>query len=197
MTPLVVADAPHQFLHPRQNVVVDANPVPRIVSRQSHHAFDDVVVRRRCAYLCGRRRIVDQRVEGFRQLLVEDLPIGGQVVEEDLHVVGDADGVEPQPEHLRVFGLLERELRQVHLVAEAPLSPHRRHERLDVLGDGLLARDELRAQPGGPFAFQIGERFPVLSVLREVDVGGVPELGVAAGKQLERQAVPVQAARGE
>ena len=56
VAPLVVTDAPHQFLHAGQNVVVHANPVPRIVSRQGHHAFDDVVVGRRCAHLGGRGR---------------------------------------------------------------------------------------------------------------------------------------------
>ena len=54
-----------------------------------------------------------------------------------------------------------------------------------------------RAQPGGPVAFQVGQRFPVLPVAGEVDVGRIPELGVAPGEQLQRQAVPVEAARGE
>ena len=111
-----------------------------------------------------------------------------------MQVVGDPDGVEPQAEHLGVFGLLEGELRQVHLVAQPSLGPHRAHERLDVLGDRFLAGDELGAQPGGVVAFAVGERLPVGPVAGEVDVGGIPELGVAAGEQLERQAVPVEAA---
>ena len=114
-----------------------------------------------------------------------------------MQVVGHPDGVEPHAEHLRVLGFLERELRQVHLVAEPALGPHRRHERLDVLGDRFLACDELGAQSGGPVAFEVGQRLPVGPVAREVDVGGIPELRVAAGEQLQRQAVPVEAARVE
>jgi hypothetical protein len=40
---------------------------------------------------------------------------------------------EPQPEGQRVLGLLVDELGQVHLVGEAALGGHRRHERLQIL----------------------------------------------------------------
>ena len=93
-----------------------------------------------------------------------------------------------------MFGLLEGELRQVHLVAQPPLGPHRRHERLDVLGDRFLAGNELGAQPGGVVAFTVGERLPVRAVAGKVDIGGIPELCVAAREQPQRHAVPVEAA---
>ena len=112
-----------------------------------------------------------------------------------MQVVGDADGVEPHAEHLGVLGLLEGELRQVHLVAQPSFGPHRGHERLDVLGHRFLAGDELRAQSGGVVAFVVGQPLPVGAVAGEVDVGRIPELRVAAGEQLERQAVPVEPAR--
>ena len=194
---LVVTDPPNEFLHSRKDVVVHANPVPRIVSRQCHHSFDDVVVGNRRTDLRGRGRVGQQCVEGFRQLLVEDGSVGRQVVEEALQVVGHADRVEPQPEHLGMFGLFERELGQIHLVTESALGAHRRHEGLDVLCDRFLAGDELRAQARRPFAFQLRQRFPVSPVPREVDVCRIPELGVAAGKQLERQAGPVQTSFGQ
>ena len=114
-----------------------------------------------------------------------------------LQVVGHPDRVEPHAEHLRVFGLFERELRQIHLIAEATLGAHGRHEGLDVLGDRLLAGDELSAQPGGPVPFELRHRLPVGPVAREIDFGGIPEFGVASGEQLQRQAVPVEAAGGE
>ncbi len=114
-----------------------------------------------------------------------------------LQVVGHSDRIEPHAEHLRVFGLLERELRQIHLVAEATFGPHRRHEGLDVLSDRLLAGDELSAQSGGPVPFEFRQPLPVGAVAREVDIGRIPEFGVAPGEQLQRQAVPVEAAGGE
>ena len=114
-----------------------------------------------------------------------------------MQVLGDADGVEPHPEHLGVLGLFEGELRQVHLVAEPSFCPHRGHERLDVLGHRFLAGDELGAQPGGVVAFVVGQPLPVGAVAGEVDVGGIPEFRVAAGEQLQRQAVPVEPARGQ
>ena len=114
-----------------------------------------------------------------------------------VQVVGHPDRVEPHAEHLRVFGLLERELRQIHLVAEATFGAHGRHERLDVLGDRFLAGDELSAQSGGPVPFEFRHRLPVGPVAGEVDVGRIPEFGVAPGEQLQRQAVPVEAAGGE
>jgi hypothetical protein len=98
---------------------------------------------------------------------------------------------------LGVLGFLERELRQIHLVAESAFGAHRRHEGLDVLRDRFLAGDELCAQPGGPVALEVGQRLPVGPIAREVDVGRIPELGVAPGEQLERQAIPVEPARGE
>ena len=96
-----------------------------------------------------------------------------------------------------MFGLLERELRQVHLVAEATLGPHGRQERLDVLGHRLLAGDELSAESGGPLAFEVRQCLPVGPVAGEVDVGRIPELGVAPGEQLQWQALPVEATRGQ
>ena len=111
-----------------------------------------------------------------------------------MQVTGHADRVEPQPEHLDVLGFLERELRQVHLVAQPSLGAHCGHERLDVFGHRFLTGDELRAQPDGVIALGIRQLLPVLPVLREVDIGRIPELGVAAGEELQRQAVPVEAA---
>lgn len=124
-------------------------------------------------------RIGRQGVEATRQFVVEHLPVGGQVVEIAVQVVGHPDGVEPHAEHLGVFGLLERELREIHLVAQSSLGPHRGHERLDVLGDRLLAGDELRAQPGGIVAFDIRQLLPVRPVAGEVNIGGIPELCVS------------------
>ena len=140
---------------------------------------------------------VDSASQRLRKLFVEHLPVGRQVVQIVLQVVGHPDRVEPHAEHLGVFGLLERELRQVHLVAEATFGPHGRHERLDVLGDRFLAGDELSAQSGGPVPFEVRHGLPVGPVAGEVDVGGIPELGVAPGEQLQREAVPVEAACGE
>src|ERR1700757_1210896 len=94
-----------------------------------------------------------------------------------------------------MFGFLERELRQIHLIAEAPLGPHRASEGLDVLRYRFLARNELRAQPEGEVTFDIRQLLPVRAVAGEVDVGRIPELGVASGKKLQWQAVPVQSAR--
>ena len=111
-----------------------------------------------------------------------------------MQVVGDADGVEPHAEHLRVLGFLERELRQIHLVAQPTLGPHCGHERLNVLGHRFLAGNELGAQPGGVVAFVVRQPLPVRAVAGEVDVGRIPELRVAAGEQLERQAIPVESA---
>ena len=65
-----------------------------------------------------------------------------------MQILGDADGVEPHPEHLHVLGFLERELRQIHLVAQPTFGAHRGHERLNVLGHRFLPGDELGAQPG-------------------------------------------------
>ncbi|EUA43074.1 hypothetical protein I552_7815 [Mycobacterium xenopi 3993] len=89
-----------------------------------------------------------------------------------MEIVGHTHGVQPQPEHLGVLGLLERELRQVHFVAEPPFRAHRGHERLDVLGDRLFARDELRAQPGGVVALALSKRLPIVAVTGEVDISG-------------------------
>ena len=99
-----------------------------------------------------------------------------------MQVVGDADGVEPHAEHLDVLGFLERELRQIHLVAQPAFDPHRGHERLNVLRHGFFAGDELGAQPGGVVAFVVRKPVPVGAVAGEVDVGRVPELGIAAGE---------------
>jgi hypothetical protein len=44
MASLVVTDAPDQFLHAGKNAAFHADLVPRIVSRQGHHPFDDVVI---------------------------------------------------------------------------------------------------------------------------------------------------------
>ena len=96
-----------------------------------------------------------------------------------------------------MFGLFERELRQVHLIAEATFGAHGRHEGLDVLGHRFLAGDELRAQPGGPVPFELRQGLPVGSVAREIDIGRIPEFGVATGEELQREAVPVEAACGE
>ena len=78
-----------------------------------------------------------------------------------------------------MLGFLECELGQIHFVSEAPFSPHRGHERLDVLGHRFLAGNELRAQLGGTVAFRLGQRFPVRPVVGEVDIGRIPELRVA------------------
>ena len=99
-----------------------------------------------------------------------------------MQVIGDPDGVEPQTEHLRVFGFLERELRQIHLVAQASLGPHRGHEGLDVLSHPFLAGNEYGAEAGSDVAFAIRERLPVRAVAGEVDVGGIPEFRVASGE---------------
>lgn len=100
-----------------------------------------------------------------------------------MQVVGESYRVHPQPENLHVFCLFEAELAQVHLVAEATFGGHRGHERLEVLGDGFLAGDELRAQARHAALFVRGEVLPVFGVSAEVDVCRVPELGVALVEQ--------------
>jgi hypothetical protein len=85
---------------------------------------------------------VAQRVEGLGQLLEEDPPVAGVVGDVGVEVLRDPDRVEPPAEDLDVLGLLEGELREVHLVLEPALGGHRPHERLDVLGHRLLAGDE-------------------------------------------------------
>jgi hypothetical protein len=96
-----------------------------------------------------------------------------------------------------VLGFLERELHQVHLVGEAALVAHRRHERLNILGDRFLTGDELRAQPPGKVALEVRQGLPVGAVAREVDIGGILELRVATGEELHREAVPVESTRVE
>jgi hypothetical protein len=141
-----------------------------------------VVVGDRRPDLRGRRGIDPQRVEAVRQFLIENCAVGGHVLEVLVQVVGDADGVEPHAKHLDVLGFLERELGQVHLVAQPAFGPHRVHERLNVLGHGFLAGDELGAESGGVVAFVVRKPLPVGAVAGEVDVGRVPELRIAAGK---------------
>lgn len=114
-----------------------------------------------------------------------------------MQVFADSDGIQPHAKHLGVFGFLERELRQIHLVGQPSLGPHRGHERLDVLGHRLLAGNELGAQSGGVVTFVVRQLLPVRPVAREVDVGRIPELCVAPGEQLQWQARPVESARGE
>lgn len=96
-----------------------------------------------------------------------------------MQVFADSDGIQPHAKHLGVFGFLERELRQIHLVGQPSLGPHRGHERLDVLGHRLLAGNELGAQSGGVVTFVVRQLLPVRPVAREVDVGRIPELCVA------------------
>ncbi|MTV26729.1 hypothetical protein FTX61_15090 [Nitriliruptoraceae bacterium ZYF776] len=88
--------------------------------------------------------------------------------------------------------LLEGELGEVHLVLEPTLRGHRLHERLDVLGDRLLAGDERGTQVQGCLALVVAELLPVLGVLREVDVAAAPEPVLALHEQPHRQVVPVQ-----
>ncbi len=61
-----------------------------------------------------------------------------------------------------------------------PSDRHGRHERLDFVGYRFLPGGELRAQLEGEVAFVAGQLFPVRAIAGEVDVGGVPELRVAA-----------------
>ncbi len=114
-----------------------------------------------------------------------------------MQVVLDPDRVEPHAEHLNVFGFLEGELGQIHFVAQAPLGPHRAYERLDVLGHRFLAGDKFGAQPGGIVAFVASQPLPILAVAGKIDVGRIPEFRIAAGKELQRQAVPVESACDE
>src|SRR5699024_8020899 len=83
------------------------------------------------------------------------------------------------------------------LVGEAPLGGHHRDERQQVLGDRLLAGDELRTQVGGAAPLLIAQSPPVLGIGGEVDGRRIPGQRVAAGEQLQGQRLPVQSARGQ
>jgi hypothetical protein len=111
-----------------------------------------------------------------------------------VQVLVEADGVHPAPEHLGVLGLFETELGQVHLVAEPAGGGHGLHERLDVLRHRFLTGDELRAEVGRGTLLVGVEGLPVRGVAAEVDVGGVPELGVSLDEQAKREGIPVQPA---
>ncbi len=182
VAPLVISDPAHQLLHARQYPAIHANLVPSKISGEREHALHDMVVGHRRTDLRRRRRICGQYSESIGQPIEEDLAVGRKVVEIAVQIVADPDGVEPEPKYLSVLCFLKGELRQVHFVAQPPLGTHRGHERLDILSHRFLARDELRAQPGGIVAFAFGERFPVCPVAREVDTGRVPEFRVTAGE---------------
>lgn len=188
----VVTDATHQLDHAGQDVVADADLLPGEIAGQRQHSLDDVVVRDAGADLVLRTGIRRQQAHGVRQLIVEEPAVVRVLGDVRMEIIGEADGVHPAAEHLGVFGLLEAELRQIHLVAEASLGGHRGHERLDVGGDGFLAGGELRAQEGRTAPFVVRQPGPIRRVRGEVDVGGVPEFLVALDEQAQREPVPVE-----
>jgi hypothetical protein len=93
-----------------------------------------------------------------------------------------------------VLGLLESELSEIHLVFEPALGGHCLHERLNLVGDRLLARLEESGKPHRTVTLHFAEGSPVLGILREIELGRIPEQPVALLEEPHRNAVPAEPA---
>ena len=145
---------------PDRNPRIGVNPLLRIVSRHRHHAFDDVVVGHRRADVSPTAACLSSGRRGTAGV-PRRRSCGRRACRR-----GSSEGRRSTRRRRATSGtpgcacVLERELRQVHPVAEPALNPHRRRERPDVLGHRLLTREELRTQPGSRVALEVTECLP-------------------------------------